>query len=87
MELTEEQKRCSYCHWDGDRNGIEYYSGQLVDEEKINQLSGEDGGSFAYLHRCVYGVVLVTNESDNEFYSREQIETPIKYCPWCGRKL
>lgn len=87
MELTEEQMRCPYCHWDRHRNGIEYYSGYLVDEGKINQLDGEDGESFAYLHKSIYGAVLVTNEPDSDFYGREQIETNIKYCPWCGRKL
>ena len=84
--MSELEKKCPYCDFDGNGNGLEYYTDQPVDEEELSQLDGMDGGR-AYLHKGGNGVSLVTNEPDGEMWGRETTATPVNCCPWCRRGL
>ena len=86
MTETEAQKKCPYCDFDKNGNGLEYYTDQPVDEKKLNRLDGYDGDR-VYLHKNLHCVVIATNGPDEDLYGREETKAPVNFCPFCGRRL
>lgn len=83
------RNKCPYCDFQGkEQIGMEIRSQKRLSEKQIMQSDWEDGYWFNYLKReSTDRVVLVSIHSDNEFYSFDDDELEIEYCPQCGRNL
>lgn len=74
---------CKFCELDPlTGRGRDFYREKYLSDEYMYGLDGGD-------EELTYIEVdkLVVNIPDNQLYSRDITEIPIKYCPMCGREL